>query len=102
MTNADVQSALDPNQVVAANLRAEMSRQRWTGRKMAGALGLTQTYVNRRTSGITPLTPADIVLFADLIGVPVWKLFEGMQKGPAGGAAGPSLPELDSNQQPAG
>ena len=26
----------------------------------------------------------------------------GMRKGPAGGAAGPSLPELDSNQQPAG
>ena len=26
----------------------------------------------------------------------------GTRKGPAGGAAGPSLPELDSNQQPAG
>ena len=102
MSNAHVQTVPGPNDLVAANLRAEMGRQRWTGRKMAAALGMTAPYVNRRMSGATPMTAEDMVMFADLIGIPVTRLFLGMQKGPAGGAAGPSLPELDSNQQPAG
>lgn len=76
----------DMNQVVANNLRAELSRQRWSDRKAAIALGVNNNFISRRTRGETPLTPADIAMFADLLRVPVAKFFE--------------LPHLDSNQEP--
>lgn len=62
--------------VVADNIRAELSRQRWTGRKAAAALGLTPTYVSRRLSGNTPLDANDIFMFAEFLSVPVSQLFK--------------------------
>jgi transcriptional regulator with XRE-family HTH domain len=67
--------AVDVNMVVASNVRAEFSRTRWSGRKAAAALGLSPMYVNRRLAGETPLDPSDLVMFAELIGVPVAKFF---------------------------
>ena len=93
---------VDLNRVVADNLRAELSRQRWTGRKAATALGLTHNYVSRRLSGETPLAPADIVTFASFHEIPITRLFVGTQEAPTPKGEGLSLPELDSNQQPAG
>ena len=61
----------DLNHVVADNVRAELSRQRWTGRKAAEALGLTPTYVSRRLSGETHLSPADLIMFARFLRVSV-------------------------------
>ena len=88
MTTAQTASGeIDMNSLVAENLHVELRRQRWSDRAAATALGVTGTYVNRRTRGITPLTPADLAMFADFLNVPVGKFFQ--------------LPEMDSNHQPA-
>ena len=89
-------------QLVAANLAAELTRQRWSGRKAAAALGLTNVYVSRRASGELECSASDLAMFAEFLDIPVSRFFEGKKKGPAGGAARPSLPDLDSNQEPAG
>lgn len=92
----------DWNSVVADNIRAEMARQRWTGRKMAAALGLAPAWVNRRTSGASTLDPNDIKLFADFLNVEIAELFETTRKAPTPRGEGRVLPEMDSNHQPAG
>jgi transcriptional regulator with XRE-family HTH domain len=92
----------ETRELVAANLSAELTRQRWSGRKAAAALGLTQPYVARRMSGDVELSASDIVMFASFLDIPVTKFFEGIKKGPKSGVFGPSLPDLDSNQEPAG
>ena len=90
------------NQLVADNVRAELSRQRWSGRQAAVALGVTNTYISRRTSGTTPMDPSDLAMFSSLLGVPVARFFDDTQKAPTRMGEGRPLPELDSNQQPAG
>ena len=45
-------------------------------------------YVSRRLAGTTLMSAGDLQMFADLIGVPISRFFE--------------LPDLDSNQEPAG
>lgn len=102
MTNAQTLHEYDANQLVADNLHAELRRQRWSDRKASVALGVTHTYVSRRTRGETPLSPADILMFAGLLEIPITKLFEGMKKAPGRGGPGASLPDLDSNQEPTG
>lgn len=87
MSNALVERAEDANQTVAANVRAELSRQRWTGRKAASALGLTQAYLARRLSGETPLDPADLVSLSVLLDVPITRFFAGTPTAPHAGAA---------------
>lgn len=68
---------LEPwDQLVADNIKEEMTRSRWTGRKAAAALGLTPTYVSRRLRGETVISPTDLKMFADLLGVPVQRFFE--------------------------
>jgi transcriptional regulator with XRE-family HTH domain len=76
MTNAAMTAPIDWDAVVADNVRAELARERWTGRKAAAALGVTQTYVSRRLAGITMMSAADLQMFADLVGVPVARFFE--------------------------
>jgi transcriptional regulator with XRE-family HTH domain len=88
MTDALAREDVDVDRLVADNVRAELARDRWTGRKAAAALGLTPTYVSRRLSGLTLMSPGDLQMFADLVNVPVARFFE--------------LPHLDSNQEPIG
>jgi transcriptional regulator with XRE-family HTH domain len=102
MSDAQPLEHVDVNQLVADNVRAELSRQRWSGRQAAVALGVTNTYINRRTSGTTPMAPSDLAMFASLLSVPVSRFFEHTQKAPTRRGEGLLLPELDSNQQPAG
>lgn len=64
--------ALDVNkdslrQRIADNLSAEIKRNRWSGRKMAAALGLSQPYIARRASGETELSASDIIIFAEFL-----------------------------------
>ena len=94
--------APDLNEVVAENIRAEMARERWSGRKAATALGLNQMYVSRRLSGETPMDANDIAAFARLLNVSIESLFQTTKKAPTPKSEGQTLPRLDSNQQPAG
>jgi transcriptional regulator with XRE-family HTH domain len=93
---------IDHNMVVANNIRAELSRERWSNRQAAVALNVTPNWVNRRMNGETRLDADDIVLFANFLRVPVARLFEDTKKGPSSEENGPrKLPEMDSNHQPA-
>ncbi len=88
MSNAPMPRVIDWDLQVSENIRAEMARQRWTGRKAANALGVTQNYLYRRLSGVSAMSPTDLVMFAGLLEVPVARFFR--------------LPDLDSNQEPIG
>lgn len=61
--------------LIADNVSAEMKRARWTGRAAAQALGLTQPYVHRRTSGEIEFSGSDLALFAGFLNVPVETFF---------------------------
>ena len=56
-------------QRVAANLRAEMARQRMTQEALAAAAGLSQQAVSRRLLGHGSLTVDDVERFADILGI---------------------------------
>ena len=62
-------------EMIAANFSAEMKRARWSGRSMAGALGLTQPYVARRASGEVELSGSDLALFSEFLNIPVSRFF---------------------------
>src|SRR5690606_4207500 len=90
-------------QLVAANLAAELTRARWSARKAALALGLTNVYVSRRVSGDVECSASDLAMFASFLAIPIDRFFAGQQKGPASDETGPrKLLEMDSNHQPAG
>lgn len=88
--------------IVADNLRAEIARKRLSGRQVANSLGLGQMYIARRLSGDVELSASDIIAFSDLLGIDPGVLFEGTKNAPTPKGGGKQLPELDSNQQPAG
>lgn len=102
MTTAQPIRVNDTRELVAANLTAELRRQRYSDRQAATALGLTNVYVSRRTSGSVELSATDLVMFSDFLSIPITKLFEGTKKGPETNASGPvQLPDVDSNHEPA-
>lgn len=76
-------------ELIAANLDAELTRQRWTKRKAAAALGISHVYVSRRTSGEVELSGSDLAMFSEFLAIPVSRFFV-------------KLPDLDSNQEPIG
>lgn len=90
MTNAMESPAVtSTRELIAANLDAELARQRWTKRKAAAALGLSHVYVSRRAAGEVELSGSDLVMFSAFLSIPVSRFFVG-------------LPDLDSNQEPIG
>jgi len=54
-------------ELVAAEVRAELARQRWSGRRAARALGWSQPYLSRRLNGDTPFDVADLAALARLL-----------------------------------
>lgn len=59
---------------VAAELRAEIARQRRTQGDLAQALGWTQQYLSRRLTGATPLSLDDVEKLARILGIPLAEL----------------------------
>ena len=68
---------------VAAELRAEMARQRKSGVELASVLNLSQQSVSRRLNGDTDISLDEIAVIADWLQVPVQKL---LPSTPAGAA----------------
>jgi transcriptional regulator with XRE-family HTH domain len=107
--DADQGTVLDH---VIGEVRAHMARQRLSSSELARMTGTKQPYWSRRLTGVTAFDVNDLAILAYVLKVPVSTFIPaivpdgfppaGQGKGPAGGAARPSLPELDSNQQPAG
>lgn len=85
--NAIASTATVTRETIASNLDAELTRQRWSKRKAAAALGLSPVYVSRRTSGEVELSGSDLVMFAAFLQIPVTRFFVG-------------LPDMDSNHEP--
>ena len=56
--------------VIAANLRAEMARQRKTGKELALVLSVSQASASRRTTGETPLDVDELCSVAAWLDVP--------------------------------
>lgn len=61
---------------VAANVRAEMARQRKRQADLGEVLGLTQGAVSKRMSGTVALDVDEIGKIADFLGVPVSSLLD--------------------------
>lgn len=58
-------------ELVAAQVRAEVARVKLSGRAIASALGVDPSYVSRRMTGHTPFTPDELAMIAMLLHVPV-------------------------------
>jgi transcriptional regulator with XRE-family HTH domain len=58
-----------PAAIVGANVRAEMARKGTTQRNLADYLGIPQTSVSRRLSGITPFDINELTAVAELLDV---------------------------------
>jgi transcriptional regulator with XRE-family HTH domain len=61
----------EPHQLVAAEVRAEMARQRMSQAGLAKLLGVAQQTVSRRLVGEVPFDVAELARIADLLGVPM-------------------------------
>lgn len=62
-------SPLSIRQVVAAEVRAEMGRQRKTGVELATVLGISQQSASRRLRGETGLDLDEVAVVAEWLGV---------------------------------
>lgn len=86
-------------------LKAMLEAERWTGRKVALAIGANSTYIQARLHGRVDLTYSDVAAIAPLLKMTGPELFEALEdaeKAPTPKGEGLSLPEMDSNHQPAG
>ena len=91
------------NSHIGRTIRDLMFEKNKTQVEMALTLGIDQGSMSRRIRGRTDWSPDELVIVARVLGITVAELFPAeTRKGPAGGAARPSLPDLDSNQEPAG
>jgi transcriptional regulator with XRE-family HTH domain len=59
------------NDTVAAEVRAELGRQRVTGAELAKRLGVSGVWVSRRLSGHQSLTTDDLEAISTALAVPV-------------------------------
>jgi Uncharacterized conserved small protein len=60
-------------QQIAAEVRAEIARQRLSQRQIAEILGMVQPAVQLRLAGTRPFRAEELVQLADALGVPVSK-----------------------------
>ena len=61
---------------VAAEIRAEMARQRRTGRDLASVLQISQQSASRRMNGETDMSLDEIATVSDWLGLSPTALFE--------------------------
>ena len=62
---------MDINEYVADALRREAASKRTSGSAMARKSGKTQSWVSNRMTGKVPMDVNDLVVFADLLDVPI-------------------------------
>lgn len=65
--------AISYSESVAAEIRAEIARQRRTQADVAEAIGWTQQYLSRRLTAQHPFSTDDIEAVARVLGVPLSK-----------------------------
>ena len=67
-----------PSAATGANVRAEMARCGVTQTTLARKIGLSQTAVSARLKGRTPFDINELVLIAQVLGVPLDTLLAGV------------------------
>jgi len=87
---------------IAGNVAAELARHRYSKRAAALALGMTPLYLYRRLNSEVEFGGSDLAAIADLLGISPGVFFGETKNAPTPTGEGSKLPELDSNQQPAG
>lgn len=60
-----------PHELVAAEVRAEVARQRISQTRLAEHLSISQAGISRRLSGDTPFDLNELTAVAKFLGVPV-------------------------------
>lgn len=87
---------------VAANVRAEMARRRWSGNALARQIGWAQSAMSRRLTAAIPFNVDELDLIARTLGVPFAALVVPQTEAPhpdePGGADASRLTE--SNRRP--
>lgn len=58
-------------ELIAAEIRAELARQKRTQKDLAEAIHISEVGVSRRLSGVTPLDVNEVYAIAEWLGVPV-------------------------------
>lgn len=74
----DTPAAPPFRELVAAELRAHLARQRLSGRALAKMLGENQTWVSRRLAGHVPLDTDDLQRIAEALGLTPMELLAGV------------------------
>lgn len=55
-------------------IRVALVRKRWSQAELARRCGVSEVFVSRRLSGLTPMAVDELAMFADEIGVPMEEL----------------------------
>ena len=61
---------------VAAEVRAEMGRQRFSGTRLARHLKVSQAFISRRLTGQVPFDVAELEAVAEVLNVPVSRFLD--------------------------
>lgn len=77
---------------VAAEVRAELARQRLSGVRAARALGWSQNFISVRLRGAVAFDVNDLQALAELLDVPVTQFFSGVTEDEPAGRAGVRTP----------
>ena len=64
------------HEIVAAEVRAQMARQRVTSRSIARRMGWSGTYLSRRLTGSVAFNVTDLAAIAGLLDLPVSAFLE--------------------------
>jgi hypothetical protein len=67
---------MEPHELVAAEVRAELARKQLSGVRAARALGWTQNYLSVRLRGMVAFDVTDLMKIAELLEVPVSTFFQ--------------------------
>ena len=79
-----------------------MFRARITQTALGSAVGITQSALAKKLRGERKWTLDDLYAVASALGVSIFDILGNEKMPPTPKGGGPKLPELDSNQQPAG
>jgi hypothetical protein len=82
------QTLSEPHQWVAAEVRAEMARQRVSQQTLAGAVGISQAAISRRITGEVPFDVTELARVAEVLGVPAAQFLDA-GKSPGSKPGGP-------------
>lgn len=92
--SVDVTPSGSFTQRLATEIKVAMLRRGMTGRKLALRLGVSQTWMSTRLTGVTPIDVNDLYRIAKLIGVSATDLVKAAEEQAARGAITPEYSRL--------